>query len=992
MNFLDYNFNSVPDWQNINVISRNRCPSRSYFIPFGSENECRRADIVCDRSELCSGRFLLLSGDWEFKYYRSIAEVPEDFVSGDLNGDTVTVPSVWQAGGYEPWHYTNVDYPIPLNPPCVPNHNPCGVYKRSFVLPESFSGLRVRISFLGVASSFHFFVNGQFAGYDQVSHMTGEFDISDLITPGQNEICVIVYKWCDGTYLEDQDFFRCNGIFRDVFLLAQQPDGIDDVWFRTEGNKAFVTVSTLSSDPSVILEDAEGRTVFSGTGKYCEFDVDSPVFWNAEKPYLYTLYVCAGGEWTKQHVAFRDIHTSDGQFFVNSVPVKFRGVNHHDSHPEKGYAVSFADNLKDLKLMKELNVNAIRTSHYPNDPLLYSIADKLGFYVVDEADLETHGFCSYGDWSYLSDSPDWTHQYVDRAERMVSRDKNHPCVVIWSLGNESGYGRNHDAMASKIRSMIPGAVIHYCENREKFDIESTMYPSIEHLEQMAVKADARPFFMCEYAHSMGLGPGSFKEYWETIYKYPRLMGGCVWEWCDHGVAQKDSDGNVYYTYGGDHGEFPHSSNFCCDGLVRPDRVPSTAAWEMKQAYSPVSVSLDNAKIRIVNHLDFTDISEYKINWALLKNGVECDSGAFEGISVEPHGTVYVDVPVSIEEYDGEYFLNLDISNIDGLRGSYQLYLGGKLPAESITTCNIDVTETSRYIDVSPADGDSFRIRYSKFDGGISSIIYDGRETLKQGYRYEQEKGLVPVPYGFKPAVWRAPTDNDHILNGARGHWLDRSWSNIESSQIISLSKDSVTIRSVNNLGPAARRPIYKIITTYTITGDGTIAVNVLYEPLSTDKYIVPRLGLCFEMASEYDYSEWYGLGPGENYPDLKLSCRIGRYGKSVSDMHDLYVRPQESGCRCETRWARITENDGNGIEISSEVPFAFSSHRYTVEALERCRHSIDLKDMDLTQVIIDGFVTGVGSGSCGPATRPEYCVMSDEIHEFSFMIRKYNRT
>ncbi|MDF2686704.1 MAG: hypothetical protein K0S55_1886, partial [Clostridia bacterium] len=637
------NVNAKPDWQNVNILSKNRLSSRSYFIPFQSVKACEN-DEIGSRFNIKSDRFLLLNGMWEFSYFQSVTELPENFLT-NLKGKLEYVPSTWQAQGYEKWHYSNVNYTIPVMPPFVPNHNPVGVYKRTFELPETFKDKIVKISFLGVSSSYHLYINGKEVGYSQVSHMTSEFNITPYITSGINEITVVVYKWCDGTYLEDQDFFRCNGIFRDVFLTAQPEINIDDFHFIAKKKDCLcnfdvnvkVKMSKNTNDVKITLKDKSDAVVYEevkATDKKnaeFNFNIEKPLLWNAEQPNCYILYISHGKgndfECVKHYVGFKDVEIKDSVFYINEQNIKIRGVNRHDSNPEKGYAVSFEDIKTDLMLMKKLNVNAIRTSHYPNDPLLYQLADILGLYIVDEADLETHGLkdpkTGHHDWSYLTKHPEWKAAFLDRVERMVQRDKNHPAIIIWSMGNESGIGENHYAMADYVRRTIPGAIVHYCEFMNLPEqLFSRMYTDPVSLEEYGKNNDndPRPFYLCEYAHSMGIGPGSFKEYWDIIYKYPRLMGGCVWEWCDHAVQHKDVGGKITYTYGGDSGEFPHDGNFCVDGLVLPDRIPSTAAWEMKQAYSPLRVELLNNKLQISNKWDFLNISEFLITWALIKNG------------------------------------------------------------------------------------------------------------------------------------------------------------------------------------------------------------------------------------------------------------------------------------------------------------------------------------------------------------------------------------
>ena len=1022
-------FNSEirPDWQDIKIISRNRLPSRAYFIPYGDLKTCMESKTEA-RENIKSDRFMLLNGMWDFKYYRSVVDVPYDFVTADLGGKEEYVPSVWQAQGYEKWHYTNVNIPIPVLPPLVPTHNPVGIYKRKFTVPDSFKGMNVKISFLGVVSAFHVYINGELVGYDQVSHMTGEFDITDKLVDGENDICVIVYKWCNGTYLEDQDFFRCNGIFRDVFLMAQPEKSVEDFQFTSEKieDSADFTAKlnvTTSADCKVKMTLKDGDKVVyeeekTSENNACEFkfNVESPVLWNAEKPYLYTLVISADdNEFIKHKVGFKTV-TIDGDIFkVNGVAIKIRGVNRHDSHPEKGYAVDFNDMLKDLTVMKELNVNAIRTSHYPNDPLILELADEMGFYIFDEADLETHGL---HDWSFASQHPDWTEQYVDRAERMAQRDKNHASIIMWSLGNESGWGFNHDRMADKIKEIIPGAKIHYCEHKTQYDVHSSMYTDPIMMEKIAkyedtdcrtfkgenLVNDKAPFFLCEYAHAMGNGPGSFKEYWDLIYKYPRLMGGCVWEWCDHAVAHKQEDGTVTYTYGGDHGEFPHDGNFCVDGLVLPDRTPSTAALEMKQAYSPLTVELCEkcGKIKFINRLDFTNISEYDLVWELLKNGKKVSEGKFENISIEPHEYAAIEVPAEISD-DAEYALNITVMDNRGkvylakdhICATHQIVLNKYEPkADCICDEQLKVEELPCCIKFA---GKNFTAKFSKADGTFESYIYNGKELINKEPQYPERRGLTRLPAGIKPNVWRAITDNDVYftryprVEACTEYILDKMWQTVTEVKLLSATETEAKIKVLIKLAAPRIDATAKVTAEYLIKGCGEITVTELIEPERPNMPELLRFGVLFEMPTEFDKCTWYGRGLNESYPDMKLSSVLGVFDSNVKDMHNYYIRPQESGNKSECRYA-VVHDGATGFAIYSETPFHFSAHRYTVDDLCEWKHAEDVKDMGLTQVSVDGFMCGIGSSICGPKPLEQYLLDGNKAYKFSFKIKGIDLT
>lgn len=1013
------------DWQNINIISKNRCLSRSYFIPYESLEKCLKSKIS-PRVDIDSDRFMLLNGIWNFKYFKSVFDVPEDFVTSDIGGDEEIVPSVWQTQGHELWQYTNTEYPIPVLPPIVPTHNPVGIYKRKFILPEAFKGMNVKISFLGVASAFHVYINGNLAGYDQVSHMTGEFDITNLLAEGENSICVIVYKWCTGTYLEDQDAFRCNGIFRDVFLIAQPEKSISDFCFDAmpknslELFEAQVKIKTTSDCKiHIMLRDAYGNIIyeeekFSQNDVFIsKFPVRNPVLWNAEKPYLYDLVIIADeNEFIKHKVGFKYVDIKDGIFRLNETAIKIKGVNRHDSHPQKGYAVDFQDILNDLTLMKSLNVNTIRTSHYPNDPLLLELADEIGFYIINEADLETHGL---HDWSYASKSPDFANQYIDRAERMIQRDKNHISIILWSLGNESGWGLNHDLMAQEIRKIIPNAKIHYCEHRTRYDVHSRMYTPPDVLEKIAkyenlpelyrnfdgenYENDTKPVFLCEYAHSMGLGPGSFKEYWDIIYKYPRLMGGCVWEWCDHAVEHKHHDGTITYTYGGDHGEYPHSGNFCVDGLVLPDRTLSTSALEMKEAYAPITVEYQTKQnmLKITNRLDFTDISEFDITWETARNGKAISKGKFEELQIKPHKTVKLNIPAAISE-DSEYTLTIkaiDKRKIpylerDSLRATTQILLNKYKPAKKCinkTTLILTESEKSIYF-----KGKNFSASFSKADGTFDSYIYCGTELLNQEPQYPKRRGFARFPAGIKPNIWRAMTDNDiHFTRipdsaGCAQRIWDKLWNIVTFSKLTRTDDFTAEIEVITELSALTVGPTAKVKTEFVINASGEISVTEQLIPCRPNLPDIPRFGVLFEMPDEFKKCMWYGRGPGESYPDMKLSSILGIFNRNVEDMHNYYIRPQESGNRSDCRYAAV-HNGNIGLIMYSDVPFCFSAHRYTIDNLCEWSHAEELKDMGLTQVSIDGFMYGIGSNSCGPLPMKEYRLSGNGEYKFSFKIK-----
>ncbi|MBW7453425.1 DUF4981 domain-containing protein, partial [Paenibacillus sepulcri] len=673
-------------WEDLNVLQVNRQPPRAYYIPYADE----RAAKSGKRGQ--SPYYQTLNGNWKFQYHGTVYDVKEAFYkeTADVSGwDDLTVPSCWQVKGYDQPQYTNFNYPFPCDPPYVPENNPAGLYVREFnAAPVGLNKERF-IVFEGVNACFYLWVNGQFAGYSQGSRMPAEFNISPLLREGKNRIAVMVLKWCDGSYLEDQDLWRYTGIFRDVYLLARDAVHIRDVFnkqtFEDGFSKAALVSEIDTTGPLEVraeLKDAKGRVVASaqehvdGKGAL-RFELIDPVLWNAEKPYLYRLYVYGGGETLQFPVGFKQVAIVDGVFLINGQAVKLKGVNRHDSHPELGQTIPVQHMIKDLILMKKHNINTIRTSHYPNDSRFMELCDEYGFYVVDEADLECHGIGSAGDFQNgvfhkLSRDPAWKEAFVERAVRMVERDKNHPCVVMWSLGNESGYGANHIAMAewTKLRdASLPihyeGAAPHYegSPHVECLDLESRMYTSVQEIEAYARdENNKKPLFLCEYSHAMGNGPGDLNDYWEAIYRQPKLMGGCVWEWTDHGIKTETKDGTPFYGYGGDFGDTPNDGNFCIDGLVTPDRKPHTGLLELKKVIAPIRIeeqNLPTGEIKVTNLYDFIDLSHAGVFWKLEHDGQMIHQGQLELGGIEPHSSRIVSLPYELPEaVNGQFVLTL----------------------------------------------------------------------------------------------------------------------------------------------------------------------------------------------------------------------------------------------------------------------------------------------------------------------------------------------
>ena len=655
-------------YEDLEMLHDNAMPTRAYYIPAS----IRKDDLVENRES--SDRFQLLNGEWNFKYYKSIYDVKDAFY---LNGydtsefDKATVPGVWQMAGYDMHQYTNIRYPFPFDPPYVPQDIPCGVYVHTFTYHREEKATSAFLNFEGVDSCFYVWINGRYVGYSQVSHMTSEFDVTSLLEDGTNTLAVLVLKWCDGSYLEDQDKFRMSGIFRDVYLLKRPQKSIWDyrITTKVEQDKAIVKLNLAYSEPietAIDIEDQSGALVVHGEIEQdgsLEFTVSNPVLWNTESPYLYTVILSTPDEVIVDHIGFRTIEIKDAVLYFNGEKIKFRGVNRHDSDPETGCVIGVEQIKKDLTLMKQHNFNAIRSSHYPNAPYFYQMCDKYGFMVIDEADIEAHGpFMLYRKedtdrnrfhrWNEkIADNPEWEYAIVDRVQRMVQRDKNRTCIVMWSMGNESAYGCNFEKALEWTKSFDPDRITQYESARYRnydktydykyLDLYSRMYPALTEIDEYLEKDGSKPFLLVEYCHSMGNGPGDFEDYFQAIQKDDRMCGGFVWEWCDHAIAHGKADnGKTIYYYGGDHGESIHDGNFCVDGLVYPDRTPHTGLLEYKNVYRPVRVvsyAQEDGTLLFHNYMDFDNLKDFvEIDYEMTQDGLTVEKGSVENLSAAPH--------------------------------------------------------------------------------------------------------------------------------------------------------------------------------------------------------------------------------------------------------------------------------------------------------------------------------------------------------------------
>ena len=982
----------IKKYENPALQSEGRCPARAYYIPYSSEKEALERDLTKNE------RYISLNGEWDFGFFKNEYEADENAL-----GDKIPVPSCWQIHGYDYCQYTNVNYPYPFCPPKVLPENPVGIYRRSFELS---GGGRTYLVFEGVSSYFEVKINGQYVGMSKGSHLQSEFDVTDFVKAGENEIVVSVRKWCDGSYLEDQDFLRFSGIFRDVYLLRRDDAHVTD----------FFIHASLSGDVKVDVETnvpvSYDMYILTPDGKRIDgMRVDSPLLWNAEEPNLYTLVISCGGEWIAKKFGFVEISVSDkAELLINGVAVKLKGVNRHDSHPEKGYTVSVEDMWRDLMLMKQHNINCIRTSHYPNHPVFMEMCDELGFYVVDECDIETHGAGSAFHWDQtrsaevLSGNPEWEEAYVDRMRRTVERDKNSPCVIMWSLGNESFYGRNHAAMSRWTKKRDASRLIHYEGTSHKFrgydgydycpsyvDVESRMYPSVAAIiEQGERGTDGRPYFMCEYAHAMGLGPGSFEEYWDAIYKYPRLIGGCVWEWCDHSITTPEGD----YLYGGDWGDFPNDGNFCMDGLVYPDRKIYNSLRSFKQTIRPIKVEAkegESGVYTVKNMLDFVSADAFCIKWTLAAGDRVYDEGAFR-ISVDAHGSADVKLQMNVPKTTNyPCFVTFETIETEDKPwcvagfsyGFDQIPVATEVVPEEveISDCGaLSVCEKGNKISVSCGNK---VYAFGKASGMLESVKVDGRELLVEPTRLRMD---------------RAHTDNDrNVVNAWKGQFLYHVNYHARATEVVSADECGVVIKTEGFASAPTYCPIYNVGIEYTVTANGirTVVKAKAYAPENGHPYWYgrtvngfqyihfPRFALQYALNKDFEKLEYFGKGPFENYCDFQNHARYGLFSSTVTDEYEPYIRPQECGNHVDATYVRLDGGENSMSLKTEDCSVEFSALHYNVENLEKTTHRHELHENDATYLLVNYRVGGIGSNSCGPVPLEKY-VFDDLKFEYAY--------
>ena len=992
-------------YNDLSLVSENRQPPRAYYIP-----QKTAADAMAPR-EKDTESYKSLCGEWGFQYFETPLDLPDSFENFKPT-DTLPVPSCFECYGYGGIQYTNINYPFPYNPPYTLSKNPVGVYSRDFERPQ---GERVYLVFEGVSSYFELYINGTYVGMSRGSHLVAEFDITKFLKPGKNTVTAAVYTWNVESYLEDQDCFRYHGIFREVYLLSRPKDHLRDVFLRPQPD-GEITVECDFVGETLPLE----IELFEPDGTKVQ-KIENPLKWSAEMPFLYGVLIKAGEEYIYKKVGFKTVGVSEkGEFLVNGVPVKLKGVNRHDSNPKYGYCTSLSDMETDVKLMKQHNINCIRTSHYPNDPRFLEICDREGMYIIDECDQETHGvegavgFCSLRSIEEMADNPKWLPSYMDRIERMVERDKNAPSIIWWSLGNEGQFGENHRKMAAYVHARDPQRMVHY--ERTAFpgksynvpidpcvDVISRFYTGLPNFEKLGKDTtDKRPYFLGEYAHAMGLGPGELEDYWKIIYTYPRLVGGCVWEWCDHAVEIKLSNGEVGYLYGGDHGEFPHDGNFCCDGLAFPNRRPSTGLLEYKKVLEPCKIECKDAEngiFEFCNRYDFTDLKDLCFTYKIMCDGKELSKEEFS-VSLAPHSKKDVKLSYKLPKSCAlgayiEIYMTAKKDTSWCKKGHLIAFSQHELPVEKITpqkestaaAGRLLVTEGQRYIAVSQ---NSNEYTFDLATGSLCSFKKEGKELLSR------PSNLI---------IWRALTDNDVAM---KDKWLSeffhKAFFNVYSAKT-QKSDDRFTVTFVGAIGPNSRVPIFETTVNYTVSGgqlktavhakrNEIAALNRTYTEettldLNEKKPLdeVPRFGVRFALKEEFENLEYFGMGERECYSDYKAHAKMGLFRSTVTKEYEPYIRPQECGNHLKTKYLLLSDEKGNAAVRFSGLPeFDFSALHFTVEELNEKRHAFELQKSGTTEVLICYKNRGVGSSSCGPDLSPQYCVNDREI-DFEFLMK-----
>ena len=1003
-------------YENLNVLHENTMPARAYYIPASK----RMDNLVEHREE--SDRMQLLNGTWKFQYFTSIYNIKNSFFEKNYdteNFDEIQVPSVWQMAGYDTHQYTNIRYPFPFDPPYVPQDIPCGAYVHNFEYSRDEKASKAFLNFEGVDSCFYVWINGSYVGYSQVSHMTSEFDVTDVLQDGTNTVAVLVMKWCDGSYLEDQDKFRMSGIFRDVYILKRPKQAISDYHIKTriEDMLAKVEIEMKFYSPlnvKISIEDRNGAVVALGSideEGTAVLEIASPELWNTENPYLYKLILETENEVIVDHIALRKIEIKDQVIYLNGQKIKFRGVNRHDSDPVTGFTINSEQITTDLTLMKQHNFNAIRSSHYPNAPFFYEMCDKYGFMVIDEADIEAHGpfmiyrkedtdYNRFKRWNEkIADDPVWEEAIVDRVKLMVERDKNRFCIVMWSMGNESAYGCNFEKALEWTKNFDPDRITQYESARYRnydetydysnLDVYSRMYPTLSEIQEYLDKDGSKPFLLVEYCHSMGNGPGDFEDYFQMIQDNDKMCGGFVWEWCDHAIAHGIAEnGKTIYAYGGDHGEEIHDGNFCMDGLVYPDRTVHTGLLEYKNVYRPVRVvsyDKESGELVLHNYMDFDDLKDYvKISYELTQDGLVISKDILSEFSVVPHGEGKTNLKISVPE-NGKCYLKLiyhlkkelplldedhilGFDEIEVSKDNAKCKLAEKWMQKAAVDSELQVNENDTQIHIK---GREFAYTIDRRTALFTEMKFAGREYLN---------------HPMELNIWRAPTDNDMYIKAEwkKAHY-DKAYTRAYTTEVVQ-GKHGVKIVSHASVVAETVQKILDVKITWTIDASGKIDADI--EATKDGEFPdLPRFGVRMFLDKKLSDARYFGMGPQESYRDKHQAASHGLYRANVRDLHEDYIRPQENGSHYDCGYVELN-NSRYGMAAFSESTFSFNASYYTQEELEKKTHNYELAESDSVVLCVDYALNGIGSNSCGPVVLDQYR-FNDVLFRFQFTLVPY---
>lgn len=1003
-------------WENHQIDGINRMPARAHFLTFPSKEKALL------NNNRYTHAFKNLNGVWKFMFLDAPEYSPEGFFNSDFDVtkmDDITVPGNWQLQGYGKMHYSDLWYNFPINPPYVPTENPTGIYKRTFFVEESYRDKKIIIRFCGVDSAYHLWINGKEVGYSKVARNESEFDITDIIRVGEeNDVTVRVYQWSDGTYLEDQDMWWESGIFRDVELIGVPKDGINDYKVIADlddeyKNGIFKVEAFLRTTKEVNvtfeLVDAGENTVFTKTvvakeGKACIDEVIADVnHWTAETPYLYKLFMTVEDdgqivEVIPQNVGFRNIRLNGETFLVNGVAIKFKGVNRHDYSPQNGRVVSREEIEKDIILMKQFNINAIRTSHYPNSYYLYDLCDEYGMYLIAETDLECHGFELTGDYKWITDDPSWELAYISRMTRMIERDKNHPAIIFWSLGNESAFGCNFRKMTDVAHEMDPTRLVHYEGDFdvESADVYSTMYTWIEnpkkpYLMKDIIEKSKKPHVHCEYCHAMGNGPGNLKDYQDLVYAHDKLQGGFVWEWFDHGIESFTESGEKYYRYGGDFGDDPSNKDFCIDGLIMPDRTPSPGLYEYKKVIEPITttaVDIQKGIINLLSRYDFANLDRFNLVYKVMEDDVILQTGFMAVPSIEARANKDITLPYDLSAIKvkpgAHYYVNISYqlredtnyasSGHELATAQFELPLykeGIVVRPEGIL--NVEKEHTTLHV-----KGANFSLDFNLVNGNLMNIVRDGMQVLSKGPRL---------------TLWRAPISNDmEIIDKLKKvyflHLEHEVVMNIDYHMEGNILK--VEVDTINSTTNSAWH--FKTKYVYTVCPSGDILIDVEGTPsgrvdLAPD--MLPRIGVSMHLDKSMEHVRYFGMGPGENYADSKEAAQMGLYANTVDGLFTNYVIPQENGNHMGCKWVSMTNDRGMGLLASTEGDFNFSASWYEDKDLDDAKHTCDLVKRDYIVFNVDYKQNALGTNSCGQWQLDKYRAKFEDF-KLSFRLTPFN--